>query len=138
MPNSRSNFAMSTKKKIANLLTIRTMAQYLLNFHHFPLSPENKPSASDMEAVTAHWQHFIADIARQGKFIGTQRLDQSGSILGPGGQVQDAVKDGHGLVVGTLTLEAQDLAEAVELSRQCPVLQLGGSVEVRPIIPFEM
>ena len=38
-------------------------------------------------------------------------------------------------VVGGYTrIEAQDLAEAVELSKGCPILEIGGSVEVRPIL----
>jgi len=37
-------------------------------------------------------------------------------------------------VVGGYTLiEAKDLAQAVELSKGCPILEVGGSVEVRPI-----
>jgi hypothetical protein len=30
-------------------------------------------------------------------------------------------------------IEAKDLAQAVELSKGCPILEVGGSVEVRPI-----
>jgi hypothetical protein len=34
--------------------------------------------------------------------------------------------------------EAQDLAHAVELSKGCPILDVDGSVEVRPIERFNM
>jgi hypothetical protein len=38
-------------------------------------------------------------------------------------------------VVGGFSLiEARDLAQAVELSKGCPILEAGGSVEVRPIM----
>jgi len=37
-------------------------------------------------------------------------------------------------VVGGFTLiEARDLEEAAEISKGCPILDVGGSVEVRPI-----
>jgi hypothetical protein len=40
-------------------------------------------------------------------------------------------------VVGGYTLiEAKDLAHATELSKGCPILDVGGSVEVRPIQKF--
>jgi hypothetical protein len=32
-----------------------------------------------------------------------------------------------------MLIEAQDLAHAVEISKGCPILEVGGSVEVRPI-----
>ena len=42
-------------------------------------------------------------------------------------------------VVGGFTLiEARDLAEAAELSKGCPILEVGGSVEVRPIMQINM
>jgi hypothetical protein len=42
-------------------------------------------------------------------------------------------------VVGGFSLiEASDLAEAVEISRGCPILEVGGSVEVRPVQKLSM
>jgi hypothetical protein len=37
------------------------------------------------------------------------------------------------LVGGYIIVQASDLAEAVELSKGCPILEVGGSVEIRPI-----
>ncbi len=114
------------------------MTQYHLNFHHFPLPASAKPSAEEFENINKQWQKYIGGIAGQGRFIGTQRLEQAGSIIGPDGKVTNAVADGKGLIVGTLTLHATNLEEALELAKGCPVLAMGGSVEVRPVIPFEI
>jgi hypothetical protein len=37
------------------------------------------------------------------------------------------------IVGGYVVVEANDLTQAVELSKGCPILDVGGSVEVRPI-----
>ena len=37
------------------------------------------------------------------------------------------------LVSGTLVVEAASIEEAAELARGCPILELDGSVEVRPV-----
>lgn len=37
------------------------------------------------------------------------------------------------IVGGYLSIEAEDLAQAVELAKNCPILQVEGSVEVRPV-----
>jgi hypothetical protein len=42
-------------------------------------------------------------------------------------------------VVGGFTLiQARDLEQAAELSKGCPILEVGGSVEVRPIQAINM
>ena len=42
-------------------------------------------------------------------------------------------------VVGGFSLiEAKDLAHAVEISKGCPILEVGGSVEVRPVQQMNM
>lgn len=38
------------------------------------------------------------------------------------------------LVSGILVVEAPSLQEAAELARDCPILELDGSVEVRPVL----
>ena len=67
---------------------------------------------------------------------GGERLDRSGKVVkgtskavtdGPYVEVKDSVQ-------GYLIVEAQDLSQAVELSKGCPVFESGGSVEIRPIM----
>jgi len=42
-------------------------------------------------------------------------------------------------VVGGYTLiEAEDLSEAVELSKGCPIFEVEGAVEVRPVLKLNM
>jgi hypothetical protein len=41
------------------------------------------------------------------------------------------------LVTGSLVLQAASLDEAVQLARDCPVFDFGGSVEVRPVVEHE-
>ena len=37
------------------------------------------------------------------------------------------------LLLGFIVIEARDLAEAAELSTGCPIVEGGGSVEIRPV-----
>jgi hypothetical protein len=77
-----------------------------------------------------------------------KELGASGHIKDPGhplertGKVvkgnQKSVHDGpyaeaKDVVGGYTLIEAKDLGQAVELSKGCPILEVGGSVEVRPI-----
>jgi hypothetical protein len=37
------------------------------------------------------------------------------------------------VVGGYIIVQADDIGQAVELSKGCPILEVGGSVEVRPV-----
>jgi hypothetical protein len=82
------------------------------------------------------WMAWIRDLEAKG------HLKSRGNPLEPAGQVvrgrQRTVTDGpfievKDLVAGFLSVEARDLAQAIELARACPILEGDGSVEVRPI-----
>ena len=69
-------------------------------------------------------------------------LKEPGQPLNPDGKVvrgkKRMVTDGpyieaKELVLGFIIVRARDLEQAVELSTGCPMLEGGGSVEVRPI-----
>jgi hypothetical protein len=62
-------------------------------------------------------------------------LEATGKVVNGVGKV---VKDGpfaeaKDVVGGYIVVEANDLAHATELSKGCPILEVGGSVEIRPI-----
>jgi hypothetical protein len=56
---------------------------------------------------------------------------------------QKAIQDGpyaeaKDVIGGFSIIEADDLDEAAELSKGCPILEVGGSVEVRPVQVLNM
>jgi hypothetical protein len=69
-------------------------------------------------------------------------LKSPGNGLGEGGKVlkgkQKILIDGpyaeaKDVVAGYIVVEAEDLEHAVGISRDCPIFEVGGSVEVRPV-----
>ena len=64
-----------------------------------------------------------------------QPLDGSGRVVRQDRAITDGpyieVKD---LVLGFIVVEARDLDEATELAHGCPIVQGGGSIEIRPVI----
>lgn len=65
-----------------------------------------------------------------------QPLDPDGRVVrGPEITVTDGpFVEAKDLVLGFMVVEARDLAQAVELAGGCPMVQGGGSVEVRPVL----
>jgi hypothetical protein len=82
------------------------------------------------------WMSWIRDLEANG------HLKSRGQPISPEGKVvrgsRKVVTDGpyveaKDMVLGFIVVEARDLAQAVELSRGCPMLAGDGSVEIRPV-----
>jgi len=94
-----------------------------------------KPSPEEMQKSIKQWQDWIGGIAAQGKFVSTNALGTEGQTVSSNGIVTDGpyieVKERIG---GYIVVKADNLVDAVKLSAGCPVLALGGKVEVRDVM----
>jgi hypothetical protein len=95
-----------------------------------------KPSSpEEMQASTKRWMDWIGGIAAQNK------LTDRGNRLVPSGKVVKAdnvIADGpyteiKESLVGYSIVKAASVEEATELAKGCPILKIGGNVEVREI-----
>jgi hypothetical protein len=86
------------------------------------------------------WMAWMKELDAQGHLKDRgQPLESTGKVVR--GQ-QKSVTDGpyteaKDLVGGFTLVEAKDIEQAVELSRGCPILDGGGSVEVRPVMRMD-
>jgi hypothetical protein len=81
----------------------------------------------------------MGGLAAQGKLVDSgNRLRIEGKVVSPGGVITNGpyveVKEAIG---GYTMIRATSLEEAAELSKGCPILTTGGSVEVREILPMQ-
>jgi hypothetical protein len=97
---------------------------------------DTSASPEQMQQTMQKWVAWFKDLGAKG------HLKDPGHPLDAKGKVvvgrQKIVNDGpyaeaKDVVGGYVVIEATDLAHAVELALDCPILDVGGSVEVRPI-----
>ena len=91
-----------------------------------------------MQEMTKRWMDWIAGIAAQGKLIDRgNRLTNTGYVLKPNNVVTNGpymeIKESIG---GYSLIKAASYDEAIEMSKGCPGLTVGGTVEVREINPL--
>ena len=83
------------------------------------------------------WLAWIRDLEAKGHLKDPgQPLDRAGAVVRG---KQKVVTDGpyaetKDLVLGFIVIEAKDLEQAVELAKGCPIVEGGGSVEVRAVM----
>lgn len=114
------------------------MKEFLLIFRN-DLKNIPKGSPEEMQAVTKKWMDWIGGIAAQNKLADRgNRLFPEGKVLRAGDVITDGpyseIKESVG---GYTLLKTSTIDEAVELAKGCPILKLGGNVEIREISALE-
>jgi len=110
------------------------MKEFLLLYRaDYSFMPERTPE--EMQAMMKRWMDWIGGIAAQNKLVDRgNRLNESGKVLKANGTVTNGpyaeIKESIG---GYSLIKAASYEEAIELSKGCPVLTVGGTVEVREI-----
>lgn len=98
-------------------------------------------SPEQTQQHTQLWMRWFKELGAQGL------IKDPGHPLESAGKVvkgnQKIVTDGpyaeaKDVVGGFIVVEASDLAHAAELSKGCPILGVGGSVEIRPLQKLDM
>ena len=97
-------------------------------------------SPQQMQEQMQKWGAWVQALTKTGTFKAGDPLERGGRVLkGKKKVVTDGpYVEAKDLVLGFIIIEARDLAQAVELSTGCPMLEGGGSVEIRPVMksPF--
>jgi hypothetical protein len=108
------------------------MNDFVLIFRQGDSTPPKEPAA--MQAELAKWRAWRERLDADGRIIATQGLQPTGkAVRGKARTVTDGpYAEAKDLVGGVLILKAQDIDEAVELAKGCPILERDGVVEVRP------
>jgi hypothetical protein len=102
--------------------------------------PLNTLSPQDMQGLMTQWQNWMGSIAAQGKLANIgYRLSTEGNTLKPNNVITDGpfaeIKE---ILTGVTIIKADTLEEANELAKGCPVLNIGGTVEVRGVVVMNM
>lgn len=106
------------------------MKKYLYVFRGGDAGYENQ-SPEQMQAHMQRWGEWMAKVKAEG-----YPLQQDGKVVGPGGKIvtDGPFTEGKEIVGGYVHLDAESLDHAVELSKDCPIFEFGGTTEVREII----
>jgi hypothetical protein len=105
----------------------------------FRFEPNNnaQPTETEMNEMHQQWGAFIGNIAIQEKLVSTHQLSFEGrQITANKAVVEDIYVANKQTIAGNMIVKANSMDEAVEMAKDCPILLMGGTVEVRAIQPM--
>ncbi|MGF1558339.1 MAG: YciI family protein [Flavobacteriaceae bacterium] len=111
------------------------LKEFVLLFRYEPDNEE--PTQEQLQEMHKHWEEFIGGIAMQGKLVSTHQLGFEGKKIFANQNTEDGlhIAEGH-TVGGNMVLKAESIESATELAKKCPILFMGGMVEVRNVLPM--
>jgi len=104
----------------------------------FRFEPSNEqPTPEQLQEMSKQWGEFIGTIAMKGKLANTYQLGFEGKKIFADHSTEDGFHIAEGqMVAGNMVLKAESMEVATELAKKCPILLMGGTVEVRAINPM--
>ena len=110
--------------------------EFMLVFR-YEAAADYQPSEAELQQMHQQWGAFIGQIAIQEKLVSTHQLGMEGMQVFADQSVSEGVYVSEKQTLGgNLILKAASIREAVEIAKGCPILHMGGAVEVRAIQPM--
>ncbi len=110
--------------------------EFMLLFRYEP-SNSYQPTEAELNEQHQHWGAFIGNIAIQEKLVSTHQLGFTGKQITASKLVNEGMHIAENQVLGgNMVVKARSFEEAVEMAKACPILTMGGTVEVRDVIPM--
>ena len=116
------------------MITPSTKSDYLLLFRGTNWDKELSPE--QLQKVVSDWAAWFERLTQQGKALGGHPLQNEGKIVS--GKKGRSVADGpfaesKEAIGGYFYPRVADENEAIAIAQQCPGLEYGAQVEVRPV-----
>ncbi len=109
--------------------------EFMLLFRFEPTNEQ--PTPEQLQEMQKQWGAFIGNIAMQGKLVSTHQLGFEGNQISADQTTKKGFHIAEGQTLsGNMVLKAESLEVATELAKNCPIILMGGSVEVRSLIPM--
>lgn len=102
------------------------------DYEQSELSPEQ------IQARLAKWNKWVDDLKKDDNFINGRALKTRSVSVGEGHVVTDgAYVEAKELVTGYFLLKANDIDQVIEMSKDFPEYDIGGTVQIREIENFQ-
>jgi hypothetical protein len=107
--------------------------EFMLVFRYEP-NNSYQPTEAEMNEMHQQWGAFIGNIAIQEKLVSTHQLGFEGKQIFADKSVSEGIHISDKQTLGgNMVVKANTIDEAVEMAKSCPILLMGGTVEVRAI-----
>ena len=110
------------------------MKDYLFLFRgglDFTRAPQEQ-----VQQVIMQWKHWVDELTQKGIYNGGERVarNEAAVAMGSARQVIDGPYMANNETVGGyISIKADDLQQAIEICKDCPIFNFDGNIEIREV-----
>lgn len=114
------------------------MSEFVLLYRSAPESmDDNMENTEQGRERLGKWRDWMEGIRQKGQLKDRGvPLKRAGTVVRKREVVDGPFMETKEVLGGFSIIEAKDLAEAASIAAQCPIVEGGGSVEIRPVMRF--
>lgn len=110
--------------------------EFMLVFRYTP-NFNYQTSEEDRAEMKKQWGDFIGNVLMQEKLVSTHQLGFEGKQISADLSTQDQIVVADERTLGgNMIVRTHSIEEAAEIAKGSPILKMGGTVEVRNILPM--
>jgi hypothetical protein len=93
-------------------------------------------SQEEVQTNIKHWQEYMSNLGQSGKLVSGFRPTNEGRTISGTDKIvkQEAYIANNELISSFIIINALSMDEASEIAKKCPIFELNGSVEIRPLM----
>jgi hypothetical protein len=110
--------------------------EFMLIFRFEP-NFEHQPTDAELAEMGQQWGGYFGELGGQGKLVSTHQLGFEGVQIAADHSITEGIHISNNQTLGgNLIVKADSIEEAIEIGKKCPILLMGGTVEIRSITPM--
>ncbi len=110
--------------------------EFMLIFRFEP-NFEHQPTEAELAEMGQQWGAYYGELGGQGKMVSTTQLGFEGVQISANKSTNEGIHISDKQTLGgNLIVKVDTMEEAVEIGKKSPILLMGGTVEVRSILPM--
>src|ERR1700748_2000840 len=97
----------------------------------------SQASPEQLQQVLMNWKNWTEELSKKGIYGGGERLTRNDAAVVKGNtrQVIDGpYAESKEIVGGYISIKAENLQQAIEISKGCPIFNFDGNVEIREVV----
>ena len=113
------------------------MEKFMVIFHG---GIKSNSSPEELQANMGKWMAWVEKLHKENRYVSGEALLPGGKLVsGPNAVTDGPYTEGKELVGGFFVINAKDMDEAVSIVKEeYPDFEFGGTVQVRPVMKFDM
>ena len=95
-----------------------------------------KASPEQLQQALMNWKNWTEELSKKGIYSVGERLTRNDAAIVKGNAkqvVEGPYKESNEIVGGYINIKADNLQQAIEISKGCPIFNFDGNVEIREV-----